>query len=71
MHLKNLELNNFRNYKNVNLNFDRNTILIIGDNGQGKTKLLEFGYNFLNNGTAKPSCKKVADFLHFNKKNLK
>jgi DNA replication and repair protein RecF len=44
MHLKNLELNNFRNYKNVNLNFDRNTILIIGDNGQGKTNLLESIY---------------------------
>jgi DNA replication and repair protein RecF len=44
MHLKNLELNNFRNYKNVNLNFDRNTILITGDNGQGKTNLLESIY---------------------------
>ena len=44
MHLKNLELNNFRNYKNVNLNFDRNTLLIIGDNGQGKTNLLESIY---------------------------
>ena len=41
MYLNNLELINFRNYKSVKLNFKNSTILIAGDNGQGKTNLLE------------------------------
>src|SRR4030065_1860730 len=41
IYLNNLELINFRNYKSVKLNFKNSTILIIGDNGQGKTTLLE------------------------------
>jgi DNA replication and repair protein RecF len=41
MYLNNLELINFRNYKSVKLNFKNGTILIVGDNGQGKTNLLE------------------------------
>src|SRR4030066_827823 len=41
MYLNNLELINFRNYKSVKLNFKNSIILIIGDNGQGKTNLLE------------------------------
>jgi DNA replication and repair protein RecF len=41
MYLNNLELINFRNYKSVKLNFKNSTILVVGDNGQGKTNLLE------------------------------
>lgn len=41
MYLNNLELINFRNYKSIKLNFKNSTILIEGDNGQGKTNLLE------------------------------
>jgi DNA replication and repair protein RecF len=41
MYLKNLELINFRNYESVKLNFKNSTILVVGDNGQGKTNLLE------------------------------
>jgi DNA replication and repair protein RecF len=41
MYLNNLELINFRNYKSLKLNFKNGTILIVGDNGQGKTNLLE------------------------------
>ncbi len=44
MFLKNLELKNYRNYKHAQLNFDKGTILITGDNGQGKTNLLESIY---------------------------
>ncbi|MEA2015139.1 MAG: DNA replication/repair protein RecF [Actinomycetota bacterium] len=41
MYIKKLELRNYRNYSQVNLDFDKNTILILGNNGNGKTNLLE------------------------------
>src|SRR3972149_9759200 len=44
MYLKKLELKNYRNYSQVNLNFDKNTILILGNSGNGKTNLLESIY---------------------------
>ncbi|OFW49926.1 MAG: hypothetical protein A2163_02780 [Actinobacteria bacterium RBG_13_35_12] len=44
MYLKKLELKNYRNYSHANLNFDQNTILILGNNGNGKTNLLESIY---------------------------
>ena len=44
MYLKNLKLTNYRNYENLDLDFDRNLNLIIGDNGKGKTNLLESIY---------------------------
>ncbi len=44
MYLKKLELKNYRNYSYVNLSFDKNTILISGNNGNGKTNLMESIY---------------------------
>jgi len=44
VYLKKLELKNYRNYSYINLNFDKNTILILGNNGNGKTNLLESIY---------------------------
>lgn len=41
MKLKHLELNNFRNYYALGLDFDPGVNLIVGDNAQGKTNLLE------------------------------
>ena len=41
MNLNNIELRNFRNYEHVNLQFDPGVNLIVGDNAQGKTNLLE------------------------------
>lgn len=41
MYVKRLKLENFRNYQELELEFDRNLNLIIGDNGQGKTNLIE------------------------------
>jgi len=41
MNLNNLTLRNFRNYEFVNLQFDPGVNLIVGDNAQGKTNLLE------------------------------
>ena len=45
MHLCNLNLRDFRNYKEAYLEFDRGVNLIEGENAQGKTNLLEaIGY---------------------------
>ncbi len=41
MFLKSLELKNFRNYKNLKVDFKSNITLITGKNAQGKTNLLE------------------------------
>ena len=41
MNLNKLELRDFRNYVNLELEFDPGVNLILGDNAQGKTNLLE------------------------------
>ena len=41
MYIKKLELKNYRNYENLNLNFNKNINIIFGDNAQGKTNILE------------------------------
>ena len=41
MNLTEIELRNFRNYEHVKLDFDPGVNLIVGDNAQGKTNLLE------------------------------
>jgi DNA replication and repair protein RecF len=41
VYIKSLELKNFRNYSHINLEFDKNSILFTGNNGNGKTNLLE------------------------------
>ena len=41
MNLTDIQLRNFRNYEQVNLEFDPGVNLIVGDNAQGKTNLLE------------------------------
>lgn len=44
MIIKSLELNNFRNYNSLVLNFDKGTNILYGDNAQGKTNVLEAIY---------------------------
>ena len=44
MYLEKLKIINFRNYSQLDLDFEKNTILITGDNGKGKTNLLESIY---------------------------
>ena len=44
MIVKSLELKNFRNYEELNINFDKGTNILYGDNAQGKTNVLEAVY---------------------------
>lgn len=44
MIIKSLELENFRNYDSLHLNFDEGTNILYGDNAQGKTNVLEAIY---------------------------
>ena len=41
MHINKLELRNFRNYEHAEVHFDPGVNLIVGNNAQGKTNLLE------------------------------
>ncbi|KIR02512.1 DNA recombination and repair protein RecF [Lachnospiraceae bacterium TWA4] len=41
MIIKRIELSNFRNYKELSLDFDKGTNIFYGDNAQGKTNILE------------------------------
>lgn len=49
MFLKHLELKNFRNYEDINLDLSCGLILFLGNNGTGKTNLLESIF-YLSNG---------------------
>ncbi|MBE6924676.1 MAG: DNA replication/repair protein RecF [Ruminococcaceae bacterium] len=49
MNLNKLSLRDFRNYVNLNLEFDSGVNLIVGQNAQGKTNLLE-GIGYLGSG---------------------
>ena len=44
MKLKEIKLKNFRNYKDINLEFNSGINIFIGDNGTGKTNILEAIY---------------------------
>ena len=44
MYIKNIQLTNFRNYDILETEFHKNVNLILGNNAQGKTNLLEAVY---------------------------
>ena len=44
MKLKNLNLSNFRNHENIYFDFDDNINIFLGNNGAGKTNILESIY---------------------------
>ena len=44
MIIKSLELENYRNYKNLCIEFDEGTNILTGENAQGKTNILEAIY---------------------------
>ena len=41
MYLKSLELHNFRCFENIKINFHKNLTVIIGENGSGKSSIME------------------------------
>ena len=45
MRLTHLSLTNFRNLARVDIDIPEGTVLILGNNAQGKTNLLEVVYN--------------------------
>ena len=44
MYIESIELKNFRNYQDLQLDFDKGTNIFYGDNAQGKTNILEAIY---------------------------
>ena len=44
MYIENLKLKNYRNFKNLNIKFDKNINIIYGNNAEGKTNILESIY---------------------------
>jgi DNA replication and repair protein RecF len=44
MRLSSIELKNYRNYREIHIDFDKNVTIFFGDNAQGKTNILEAVY---------------------------
>jgi len=68
--LKNISVKNFRGFEDVNINFDSKLNVVIGDNGSGKTSLIECIVKILsifvqNIRRKKISSKKVFDIYDF------
>lgn len=64
MVIKLLELENFRNYEKLRLEFDDNTNILFGDNAQGKTNILEAIY--IAGTTKSHRSSKDKDVIKFN-----
>lgn len=65
MIIKALELNQFRNYEQLELSFDAGTNILYGDNAQGKTNILEAIY--LSATTKSHKGSKDRDMIQFGK----
>ena len=63
MIIKSLELQTFRNYENLKLDFDSGTNIFYGDNAQGKTNILEAIYLIATTKSHKGS--KDSDIIQF------
>jgi len=66
MIIKSIELNNFRNYENLNISFDEGTNILYGDNAQGKTNILEAAY--ISGTTKSHKGSKDKEMIRFNEK---
>jgi DNA replication and repair protein RecF len=60
--LSSLQLQNFRNYRNLDISFEKGGALFYGDNGAGKTNIIEAIY-FLSLGRSQRGAPK-ADMIH-------
>ena len=60
-----MELADYRNYETLNLQFDRGTNILYGDNAQGKTNILEAIYVAATTKSHKGS--KDSEIINFNK----
>lgn len=68
MIIESVNLENYRNYKNLYMEFDDGTNILYGDNAQGKTNILEALYMC---GTAKSHRgSKDSEIIRFGKMNL-
>lgn len=65
MIIKSLELADYRNYESLELQFDRGTNILYGDNAQGKTNILEAIYVAATTKSHKGS--KDKEIVHFDK----
>lgn len=63
MIIKSIELQNFRNYEDLNISFDEGTNILYGDNAQGKTNILEAAY--LSGTTKSHKCSKDKEMIRF------
>ncbi len=63
MNLKNIALRSFRNYQELNLDFEPGVNLIVGDNAQGKTNLLE-AISYLGSGRSF-RAQKTSEMIRF------
>lgn len=63
MIIKSIELQNFRNYEDLNISFDEGTNIFYGDNAQGKTNILEASY--LSGTTKSHKCSKDKEMIRF------
>lgn len=64
MYIKNLKLSNFRNYKNLDIEFSNGINIIYGNNGIGKTNILEAIY--LSAITKSYRVSKETEYIKFN-----
>jgi len=69
MKVKSLQIKNFRNYKNLNIEFDEKVNVFIGKNAQGKTNLLESIF-FCCLGKSFKACK-VQEIIKWNEESAK
>ena len=81
MYISNLKIINFRNYDSLKLDLSKNLNILFGENGQGKTNLLESIYvlgltksyrSFIDNNLIKKNkhnCKITGNLIE--KKNIK
>lgn len=80
MYISNLKLSNFRNYKNLSIKLSKNINILIGNNGEGKTNLLESIYvlgltkshrSFIDNNLIRNNCDKCKISATLNKDTYK